>query len=79
MQADTVVIEAKGLCKCYGKKLAVEAVSFFVHRGEVVGLIGPNGAGKSTTMRMLTGFLPPSSGTVEIAGFDVSTSPLEVK
>jgi len=79
MQADTVVIEAQGLCKRYGKKLAVEAVSFFVHKGEVVGLIGPNGAGKSTIMRILTGFLPPSSGTVEVAGFDVSTSPIEVK
>ena len=73
------MIEVSGLTKYYGKKLAVDAVSFFVEKGEVVGLLGPNGAGKSTTMRILTGFLPPSSGLARIGGYDVMENPLEVK
>ena len=73
------MIEVKDLTKCYGKKLAVDSVSFFVDTGEVVGLLGPNGAGKSTTMRILTGFLPPTSGVARIDGFDVMERPLEVK
>ena len=73
------MIEVSELTKRYGKKLAVNAVSFFVDRGEIVGLLGPNGAGKTTIMRMLTGFMPPSSGRAGIAGFDVARQPLEVK
>jgi ABC-2 type transport system ATP-binding protein len=57
----------------------VDGVSFTVGRGEVVGFLGPNGAGKSTTMRMITGFMPPTSGTVDVGGYDVIRSPLEAK
>ncbi len=73
------MIEANRLTKRYRTKLAVDAASFFVEQGEVVGLIGPNGAGKSTIMRMLTGFLPPTSGVAAVAGHNVVESPLEVK
>jgi len=73
------LIEVKDLTKRYGKKLALDAVSFSVAKGEVVGLLGPNGAGKSTTMRILTGFMPPTSGQAAIAGFDVMRQPIEVK
>ena len=73
------MIEVQELTKRYGKKLAVDSVSFFVDAGEVVGLLGPNGAGKSTTMRILTGFLPPTSGVARIDGFDVMERPIEVK
>lgn len=65
------MIEAKNLSKWFGPILAVDDVSFTVERGEVLGFLGPNGAGKSTTMRMITGFLPPSSGTVLIGGHDI--------
>jgi ABC-2 type transport system ATP-binding protein len=65
------VIEARGLSKRYGDVKAVDAVTFTIARGEVVGFLGPNGAGKTTTMRMLTGFLPPTDGTALIAGHDI--------
>ena len=65
--------------KHYGSFVAVDDVSFTVAPGEVVGFLGPNGAGKSTTLRMLTGFLAPSAGSISIAGFDALRSPLEVK
>ncbi len=65
------MIEAKNLVKWFGPILAVDDVSFTVERGEVLGFLGPNGAGKSTTMRMITGFLPPSAGSVSIDGLDV--------
>jgi ABC-2 type transport system ATP-binding protein len=65
------MIEVEGLSKRYGDVVAVDAVSFSVDRGEVVGFLGPNGAGKTTTMRMLTGFVPPSDGTASIAGHDI--------
>ena len=65
------MIEVSGLTKRYGDVVAVDAVSFSVERGEVVGFLGPNGAGKTTTMRMLTGFLPPSDGSASIAGHDI--------
>jgi ABC-2 type transport system ATP-binding protein len=73
------MIEINDLTKVYGNRVAVWKVSFHVARGEIVGFIGPNGAGKTTTMRMLTGFVPPSSGTAIVAGFDVREQPLEVK
>ena len=73
------MIEAKNLKKWFGPKLAVDDVSFTVARGEVLGFLGPNGAGKSTTMRMLTGFLPPSAGIVRIGGSDMATAAGEAK
>jgi ABC-2 type transport system ATP-binding protein len=66
------VIEVRGVSKRYGEFVAVRDVSFEVARGEVVGFLGPNGAGKTTTMRVLTGFLPATSGSVKIAGHDMS-------
>ena len=73
------MIEVEGVTKRYGPKTAVNNISFQVDRGEIVGFLGPNGAGKTTTMRVLTGFLPPTSGTARIGGFDVRESPIEVK
>jgi ABC-2 type transport system ATP-binding protein len=67
------------LAKRFGPLRAVDEVSFGVTRGEVVGFLGPNGAGKSTTMRMLTGFIPPTSGTASVMGFDIVERPLEAK
>ncbi|HET9743291.1 MAG TPA: ATP-binding cassette domain-containing protein [Terriglobales bacterium] len=73
------MITAKDLTKRYSRNTAVNHVSFEVQKGEIVGFLGPNGAGKTTTMRMLTCFLPPSSGTATVAGFDILEQPLEVK
>jgi len=67
------VIEVLGVSKRYGDNLAVDDVSFEIARGEVVGFLGPNGAGKTTTMRVITGFLPASSGRVVVAGHDLVT------
>ena len=65
------MIEVRDLTKRFARHTAVENISFSVGSGEIVGFLGPNGAGKTTTMRMLTGYLPPSSGSVQVAGFDV--------
>ena len=65
------MIEVSNLTKRYAGRTAVDDISFSVARGEIVGLLGPNGAGKSTTMRVLAGFMPATSGTVRVAGFDV--------
>jgi ABC-2 type transport system ATP-binding protein len=73
------LIKIENLVKAFGAKRAVDDVSFTVERGEVLGFLGPNGAGKSTTMRMITGFMPPTSGRVTIGGFDVAESPIEAK
>jgi ABC-2 type transport system ATP-binding protein len=73
------MIEIKNLGKTYGALVAVDNLSFQVAEGEVLGFLGPNGAGKSTTMKMLTGFLAPSSGSVSICGFDIETQALEAK
>ena len=73
------MILAKDLTKRYARTVAVDGISFEVAKGQIVGFLGPNGAGKTTTMRMLTCFLPPSSGTANVAGFDVLEKPLEVK
>lgn len=73
------MIVVENLCKEFGPKRAVNAVSFTVQRGEILGFLGPNGAGKSTTMRMLTGFIPPTSGRVTIGGFDVAENPIAAK
>ena len=67
------MIEVQGLSKRYPTRLAVDDVTFSVKRGEIVGFLGPNGAGKTTTMRVLTGFLPPTSGSARVAGHDVVT------
>jgi ABC-2 type transport system ATP-binding protein len=73
------MIEVRGLTKSYGPYMAVDHISFSVKRGEVVGFLGPNGAGKTTTMRIITGFMPPTTGSVSVAEFDVFESPIEVK
>ena len=73
------MIEIDHLSKRFGPITAVDDVSFTVAKGEVLGFLGPNGAGKSTTMKMITGFLPPSSGTARVAGFDVRRNPIAVK
>jgi ABC-2 type transport system ATP-binding protein len=73
------MIKVENLVKAFGAKLAVNDVSFTVERGEVLGFLGPNGAGKSTTMRMITGFIPPSSGRITIGGHDMLEDPLPAK
>lgn len=73
------MIEVKNLIKRYGAYTAVNNISFEAAPGEIVGLLGPNGAGKTTTMRILTGFMPPSEGSVKIEGFDVLRDSLAVR
>jgi len=73
------VIEIKNLTRKFDQVVAVDDLSFDVREGEVLGFLGPNGAGKSTTMKVITGFLSPSSGSVTIAGFDIGGQPLEAK
>ncbi len=73
------MIRVTDLTKKFANRTAVDAVSFEVQRGEIVGFLGPNGAGKTTTMRMLAGFLAPTSGHAEIAGFDIAERSLEVR
>ncbi|MFW5696890.1 MAG: ATP-binding cassette domain-containing protein [Phototrophicaceae bacterium] len=73
------MIEAKALTKRYGVHLALDGVTFNAAPGEILGLLGPNGAGKTTTMRILTGYMPPSSGTATVAGFDVLDDSMEVR
>jgi ABC-2 type transport system ATP-binding protein len=73
------MIEVKELTKKYGERLAVDHISFSVKRGEILGFLGQNGAGKSTTMKILTGFMPATSGTASVAGFDVFENPYDVK
>jgi ABC-2 type transport system ATP-binding protein len=73
------MITVKSLTKRYARTTAVDQISFEVGRGQIVGFLGPNGAGKTTTMRMLTCFLPPTSGTAAVAGFDILEHPMEVK
>jgi ABC-2 type transport system ATP-binding protein len=73
------VIRVEHVTKRYADLVAVDDISFHVERGEVVGFLGPNGAGKTTTMRILTGFLPASSGRVTVAGYDMATQSLEAR
>jgi ABC-2 type transport system ATP-binding protein len=75
----SAMIEIRGLTKRFGPIVAVDGISFQVDRGEVLGFLGPNGAGKSTTMKMVTGYLPPSDGTAVVCGYDVRERPIEVK
>ncbi len=73
------MIEVHDLVKKYGQVAAVKGISFTAKPGQVTGFLGPNGAGKTTTMRMLTGFLPPTSGKAIVAGFDVFEQSMEVR
>lgn len=73
------MIEVKDLTKRFAERTAVDHVSFVVNKGEILGFLGPNGAGKTTTMRILTGFIPATSGTAQVAGFDVFNDSLEVR
>lgn len=67
------------LSKVYGEQRAVDAISFELKKGEITGFLGPNGAGKSTTMKMITGFLPPTSGSASVCGYDIVSQSLEVR
>lgn len=73
------MIEVEDLTKQFGTKTAVDQLSFSVKKGEVLGFLGPNGAGKSTTMRMVTGFIPPTSGDARVCGISVVDRPAEAK
>ena len=77
--AEDAMIEVRDLTHYYGPNPAVENVNFTVRRGEILGFLGPNGAGKTTTMRILTGFMPPTRGTVTLDGYDVVEKSLEVR
>jgi ABC-2 type transport system ATP-binding protein len=72
-------IEVKALTKIYGDQKAVDAISFNINNGEIVGFLGPNGAGKSTTMKMITGYLSPDEGDIIVSGIDVKKNPLASK
>jgi ABC-2 type transport system ATP-binding protein len=73
------MIKVENLSKSFGSKTAVDGLSFEVAKGEVLGFLGPNGAGKSTTMRMITGFIPPSAGSISVCGVNVLENPIEAK
>src|SRR5262245_65241619 len=73
------MIQVKNLTKYFGSVLAVDHVNFSVDKGEVVGFLGLNGAGKTTTMRILTTYIPATSGVAKVAGFDVMTESMEVR
>jgi len=73
------MIEIKNLTKSYGNTKAIDQLNFKVNKGEVVGFLGPNGAGKTTTMKIITGYMAPSDGQVNVAGYDVFENPIEVK
>ena len=73
------MIKVDNLVKHFGRKRAVDGVSLTVEKGEILGFLGPNGAGKSTTMRMVTGYFPPTSGSVKVGDFDMLEQPIEAK
>ena len=73
------MIVARNLTKHYGERVAVDDVSFEIQQGEIIGFLGPNGAGKTTTIRLLTGYLPPTSGEARIAGYDPLAQPVEAR
>jgi gliding motility-associated transport system ATP-binding protein len=73
------LITVEGLTKRYATKTAIEGMSFEVQQGEILGFLGPNGAGKTTTMRIITGYMPASEGTVKVDGFDVFDNPIDVR
>lgn len=72
-------ISVRSLTKIYGTQKAVDHISFEIPKGQIVGFLGPNGAGKSTTMKMITGYLPPTEGTAVVCGFDVQTQSMELR
>jgi ABC-2 type transport system ATP-binding protein len=72
-------LKVSGLTKIYGKQKALDQISFEAKEGEIVGLLGPNGAGKSTAMKIISCFIPPTAGEVEVYGFDIHSHPLEIK
>jgi ABC-2 type transport system ATP-binding protein len=74
-----MMIEVEGLTKYYGRHLAIQDLTFNAKRGEILGFLGPNAAGKTTTMRILTGYMPPTEGTARIAGYDVVEQSLDVR
>jgi ABC-2 type transport system ATP-binding protein len=74
-----MMIEVEGLTKYYGRHLAIQDITFNARRGEILGFLGPNAAGKTTTMRILTGYMPPTEGTARIAGYDVVDQSLDVR
>src|SRR5437588_120419 len=76
-QPDIIVVDR--LIKHYGSRVAVRGVSFRIREGEIIGLLGPNGSGKSTILRILTGYLPPSAGSVRIGGVDIADYSLAVR
>jgi len=78
-QNNDMSVEVRGLTKIYGEQRAVDNISFKVNEGEIVGFLGPNGAGKSTTMKMITGYLEPTAGDVNVSGIDVKKTPLDAK
>ncbi|MGZ8195500.1 MAG: ABC transporter ATP-binding protein, partial [Methylosarcina sp.] len=73
------MIETSALTKCYGELTAVDHITFRAEPGQVLGFLGPNGAGKSTTMKMIAGFLAPTSGRARVCGFDVEEQPMQAK
>src|SRR5689334_14456333 len=72
-------LHIQNLTKVYGHQKVVDNISFSIGEGEIVGFLGPNGAGKSTTMKIATGYIPPTEGTVTVGGFDVVQQPMQVK
>lgn len=76
---DELTLEVRDLTKSYGNYDALRGVSFNLKKGEILGFLGPNGAGKTTTMRIITGFMPPTSGTAVVAGYDVLTHSIDVR
>ena len=72
-------IKVSHVTKVYGEQRALDDVNFEIQRGHIIGFLGPNGAGKSTMMKIITCYLPPTEGSVEVCGIDVSASPMEVK
>ncbi len=74
-----ILVEVQNLAKHYGPIRAVDGINFRVHRGDVLGFMGPNGAGKTTAMRLITGFLEPDAGRIEVAGFDLKTDSLQAR
>lgn len=79
MEVGGKMIKVSGLTKMYGDRAAIDTLNFSIKKGELVGFLGPNGAGKTTTMRILTGFMAPSKGSVEIDGHDIFADPIQAK
>ncbi len=73
------MIQVEGLTKDYGLRRAIDNLTFHAEKGEILGFLGPNGAGKTTTMRILTGFMPPTTGQAQVAGYDIMDESLEVR